>query len=71
MDNCDTCNTPLSREDLVEVRIPRPSDPTDLCCVMAGCVSCFPKGESSRTAAEWNEFIESPEASAKGYLWLT
>jgi hypothetical protein len=67
---CDACGaTEYTAENpFVEVRVTRPSDRTDLCCIMGGCSTCFP---GSKTPAEWADYIESPEAYAAGYLFLT
>lgn len=69
-DPCDGCDgTAYTPDDpFVEVRPARPSDPTDLACVLIGHRKCFP---GSRTPAEWDAYIESPEARAAGHLFLT
>jgi hypothetical protein len=63
VDTCDMCGKPCTEGEWVEVRIPRPSDPTDMTCIMAGCKACFPDGKSPKA---WQEWIEGP-----GFLWLT
>lgn len=72
---CDVCNSDAYTAEnfFVEARTPRPSDPSDLCCIMAGHLDCFGGsiGGSINTPAGWNEYIESPEAYAAGYLFLT
>lgn len=67
-DNCGGSDYIAERDPFVEVRVPRPSDPSDLVCIIAGHHSCFP---GNKTPAEWEEYIESPEAYAAGYLFLT
>lgn len=68
---CDICEN----EDynvgnpFVEIRVPRPSDPSDMCCIMAGHDECF--GGGNMTPDQWSDWIESPEAAAAGYYWLT
>lgn len=68
--SCDACGTEeyTPENPFVEVRVPRPSDRTDLCCIIAGCAACFP---GTRTPAEWEEYFESGEAGRDGYLFLT
>lgn len=68
--NCDGCGRTEygGGVKFVEFRRPRPSDPSDLCCTMAGCSDCFP---GCKTPEEWEDYIESPEAYALGYLFLT
>lgn len=67
---CDGCGTKeyTKENPFVEVRTPRPSDPSDLCCIVAGCLACFP---GTRTPQEWSEYIETEDAYAQGYLFLT
>lgn len=59
---CDLCkDAPATHE----VRMPRLSDPTDLCCVEVVCLACTPGGASNemvRTPDEWVEYIESNAA---------
>lgn len=68
--DCDDCGGAeySPGNPYVEIRVPRPSDPSDLCCIMGGHSACFP---GNRTPAEWDDYIESPEAYAAGYLFLT
>lgn len=67
---CDACGTTEFTEanPFVEVRTPRPSDPSGLCCIIAGCLECFP---GSKTPEQWSNYIESDEAAKAGYYWLT
>lgn len=72
--NCDGCDTTTYTETnpYVEVRVPRPSDPSDLCCIIAGCSDCFGGiGETVKTPQGWSEYMESDEAYDKGYMWLS
>lgn len=76
--NCDGCGHPV--EDPVELRTRRPSDPADLCCVMAGCEKCFGAPErvkdhwgsipSRMTAQDWEKWVEK-YGPDNGILWLT
>lgn len=68
--DCDACGATEYTEanPFVEVRVPRPSDPSDMCCIMAGCLNCFP---GSKTPAQWNEYIESKVAMINGHYFLT
>lgn len=78
---CDTCDLPvLDTDTLVQVRIPRPSNSRDLCCIGEGHAACFgyvPLADlptqdvpTVLTAEEWDQWIE--EHGAKhGHLWLT
>lgn len=72
---CDTCSEDNYTEanPFVEVRIPRPSDPADLCAILGGHLSCFGgvEGETVRTPEHWDEYIESEAAYAAGHLFLT
>lgn len=67
---CDGCNRTYytAENPYVEVRVARPSDPSDLVCVLAGCASCFP---GNRTPAEWDEYFDSGAAASDGFAWLT
>lgn len=67
---CDGCERTSfnAANPYVEVRVPRPSDPSDLVCILAGCASCFP---GTRTPLEWDEYFESGEAGRDGFAWLT
>lgn len=75
---CDTCGSKdyTALNPFVEVRIPRPSDRADLCCILAGHGDCFgyrrgQENPSVKTPDEWTEYIESEDAMREGYLWLT
>lgn len=67
-DSCGTVNYIAERNPYVEVRVARPSDPSELVCILAGCNSCFP---GSKTPAEYEEYFESGEAGRDGFAWLT
>jgi hypothetical protein len=73
--NCDICNTNQYTEanPFVEVRTPRPSDPSDMCCILAGHLDCFggQVGETVNTPDGWADWIESEDAARQGYMWLT
>lgn len=71
---CDACGaTEYTDENpFVEVRTPRPSDPSDMCCILAGCAGCFGGiGGTVKTPEGWTEYIESVEAYRNGHLFLT
>lgn len=74
---CDLCQMPIDRRaSLVEIRTIRPSDPSDLCCILWSCRGCTPESHTSvtggsATAAEWDDFIESDEARASGLCFLS
>lgn len=64
---CDSCgNADYSDENpMVEFRRPRPSDPRDVCCVLAGHMRCFKLTADSlstdehggvATREQWNEW---------------
>lgn len=67
---CDGCGSSeySSVNPYVEIRTSRPSDPSDLVCVLAGCASCFP-GE--KTPEEWETYFDSGDAARDGFAWLT
>lgn len=67
---CDGCGISeySASNPYVEVRVARPSDPSELVCILAGCISCFP---GSKTPAEYEEYFESGAAAADGFAWLT
>jgi hypothetical protein len=70
-DPCDACGKAGYTEDnpLVEVRQPRPSDPSDVCCIMAGHANCL--GGSGQpgahggvaTPAEWDAWLADGDRS--------
>lgn len=79
--DCDGCG--LSNYDaahpFVEVRQRRPSDQTDMCCVMAGHPKCVGVGEALpaicesggvATPDQWEEWITN-EGRKLGFLFLT
>lgn len=76
MQNCDACGAEVPEEEMIYVRVQRPSDKYDLCCVIAGCKSCFQPSEKltgpgSATAAQWEEYFDSGQAINDGYLFMT
>jgi len=80
---CDICKTAAYTDDnpFVEYRCQRPSDKSDMCCTMAGHMKCFNVADISKlkaspeggiaTPKQWSAWIESKEAHAAGYLFLT
>lgn len=64
---CDICEADVPVSERLEVRTPRPSDPTDMCCIL-WVGPCHPSG--GKTAAEWNVWIEN-EGREKGFMWLS
>lgn len=77
---CDGCGEAIPLADVVELRTLRPSDPHDLCCVMAGCEPCFGQRQSvenhwdsipSRmTADDFERWVEL-HGHRHGVWWLT
>ncbi len=75
---CDGCGAAVDEPVLVRTR--RPSDPQDLCCVMAGCEDCFgPRQHPENhwasvpavmTAEDWDRWVEA-YGIAQNVLWLT
>lgn len=67
---CDDCGGQTL--PIRTVRIPRPSDPHDLCGILWLCSACCPESsDTAKTEDEWDEYIESPEAMKAGHWWLT
>ena len=64
---------------VVEVRTVRPSDPSDLSCIMLICEICAAEGGGTSvsadggqaTAIQWNEWIETDEAARAGIFFLS
>jgi RNase P subunit RPR2 len=67
---CDVCDGEYAYRDRWEVRIPRPSDPSDMSCILWVCAPCGPR-MGARTPAQWDEYIESPEALEAGHYFLS
>jgi hypothetical protein len=80
---CDRCHdseyTP--ENPFVEYRQKRPSDPTDMCCTLAGHLQCFSQqsalalpiiGNDSGVATpeQWQTWIEG-EGAKLGFAWIT
>lgn len=75
---CDGCGKQVANP--VEVRTRRPSDPTDLCCIMVGCQLCFGTAQqpdkwadavpSVMRPQQWDEWVEQ-YGLANGIVWLT
>ena len=78
--DCDVCGDSgyPDANPFVEARIPRPSDPRDMCCVLAGHRRCLngmcsnppTKNGGRLTPGEWQTWIET-EGRALGFLWLS
>jgi hypothetical protein len=80
---CDQCDGDKYTDDnpFVEFRQQRPSDHAEMTCVLAGHARCYRIEVASlpqisdtggqATPAQWEAWIESTEARAAGYLWLT
>lgn len=77
--NCDICDDDTYTEEnpLVEARTQRPSDHSEMCCVMAGHLKCLGGelniGETAglQTPQAWMDWIMTDEAEANGFLFLT
>lgn len=80
---CDVCQGEDYKDanPFVHVNQRRPSDPSEMCCVMAGHLKCM-GGSLDRlpsicesggiaTPAQWEAWIESPEAAKAGFLFCT
>lgn len=79
---CDICkqHTYTDENPFVEMRIPRPSDPSDMCCVLAGHKNCVGAAKSelpqitesggAATVEQWEKWIETKEARSWGFLFL-
>ncbi len=80
---CDNCETNPAK---FEVRVQRPSDPTDMVCIVFSCGTCcdpmtsaqlkefvpaHPKTPVAATSDAWHEYMNSDEAAQAGHLWLT
>lgn len=78
---CDSCGESAYTADnpFVEYRQPRPSDPSDMCCTLAGHFRCFSPVSASlpqisadggvATPAQWREWIEG-EGALLGFAFL-
>ena len=60
MAECDVCDKQIEGERW-EARTTRPSDPTDMCCVMWACADCGPK-LGAKPASYWDAWIENEGA---------
>jgi len=78
---CDICDVAVEADKLLFVRQARPSDPSDMTCLMAGCEKCFmpdPYDEvvemgvvpSVMTDSDWERWIEE-EGHKYGKCFLT
>lgn len=73
MFECDGCQAQVDDDEKYVVRLPRPSDPTDMCAVLWFCTECGePQAKPGvcMTEAGWDEWIED-EGAKQGFLWLT
>lgn len=81
---CDICEKTIGwRADLVEVRTPRYSDPTDVTCVLWSCTECTDPltldeleaceylGYAPALAPTWDEYVETETAHERGHLFLS
>lgn len=79
---CDRCDgTEYTDENpFVLYRQRRPSDPSDMCCTLAGHKNCIAEGTTLpsistsggvATAEQWEEWIESPEAAKAGFCFIS
>ena len=66
---CDVCDQPITGE-LHTVRLPRPSDPSDLCAIFATC-EAHAAEVGAKPESYWDEYIESEEAMKAGHIFLT
>lgn len=82
MRNCDQCDGTEYTEENPRVFMcqRRPSDPSEMCSVLAGHKNCYritdPLPQISEsggiaTAEQWNDWIESPEAQKMGFIFLS
>lgn len=80
---CDNCE---QNEAQFEVRVQRPSDRTDMVCIVFTCSECdqpftadelkklvpaSPKIPRAATSSAWQEYMESDEAARAGHIWAT
>lgn len=79
---CDHCNGLNYTPDNPRVFccVPRPSDPSEMCCVLAGHKNCLARDQpvpsicesgGVATGDQWEEWIESPDAMSKGFAFLS
>lgn len=75
---CDICDGGYYTHDnpFVNYRVPRPSDPTDMCCTMWGHLKCLggkismtPQGGVA-TPDQWQDWIEN-EGAKLGFCFLS
>lgn len=81
---CDRCDGTEYTEvnPFVEVCQQRPSDHSEMCCVLAGHMLCMGTTDISKlpdigrsggtaTPEQWETWIESPEAAKMGFCFKT
>lgn len=80
--DCDQCQKQGYTVDNPRVFVctQRPSDPAEMCCIMAGHANCLARGVTlpsigttggTATGEQWETWIESPEAMNTGYCFLS
>lgn len=77
---CDHCKGEIytAENPFVEFRTRRPSDPREMCCVMAGHKQCLNVTDipsignegGVATRQQWEEWIESKAALDAGFMFL-
>lgn len=79
---CDSCKISEYTDDnpRVFMCMPRPSDMSEMCCVMAGHRNCIAAhstlpdiGQSGgvATAEQWEEWIDNDTSLRMGFIFLT
>ena len=66
---CDICDREFTHQFRHEARTARPSDPSDMACVMWTCPFCAPSVGAWRPEV-WDDWIEN-EGRALGYVFLS
>lgn len=70
---CDMCDGFMRWDRAIEHRTTRPSDPSDMCCVMAThrvCPNGHSFGKGGMTGRAWDAWIEN-EGANLGYVFLS
>jgi hypothetical protein len=70
---CDLCAKEFPAAERVYICTPRPSDPSEIVCILYACPVCQPPkpGTLIGTREMLDAFILTPEAERQGYRWLT
>lgn len=81
MDTCDYCGKEFPRADRINICRARPSDPAELCLVMAICPPChqeqhdgkqyLTKGGAIGTGKFLDDLFEDGTAGKLGLIWLS